>query len=69
MGFFKNLNGGLSYNIDPLKNLLKNGSCGKMVLNIENIETLMCKTMCKSCGNVDKIGGIFGKKGGLLLGY
>lgn len=61
MGFCQNLKGGLSYNIDPLKNLLKNSSCGKVVLSIENIEISMLKTLCKSCGNVDNLGGICAK--------
>lgn len=54
--------GGLSYNIDPLKKVVFFRHCGKHILQLENIKFPMCKTMWKCCGNVDKLGGIFGEK-------
>ncbi len=63
MGFFQNLKGGLSYNIDPLKKVVFPGQCGKLSKTFKNIKSSMCKTLCETCGNVDKIGGIFAEKG------
>ncbi len=63
MGFFKNLKGGLSYNIDPLKKIAFSVYCGKLFKTFINIKFSLCKTLCKSCVNVYKIGGIFAEKG------